>query len=182
MIQNTISNYVRTLFDESRDGELIAGDADNRFDYSVEWDEQTAKELAQQCGTLVKHMTALSRQFDKLRDDTRHLTREQLEVWNTYLKPFPKHNLDMAALQEIWQKIEMNEEMGEEEWAMAEQYAYWFEENARKRLPVKRCDPVQLINRAKRYSKLIQLNAPAVVQEEEAKRFAEEFVLYHCMK
>ena len=38
MIQNTISQYVRTLFDESRDGELLAGDADNQFDYPVEWD------------------------------------------------------------------------------------------------------------------------------------------------
>ena len=30
MIDTMISQYVRTMFDESRDGELIAGDADNR--------------------------------------------------------------------------------------------------------------------------------------------------------
>ena len=85
MIQNTISQYIRTLFDESRDGELLAGDADNQFDYPVEWDEETANTLAQECGRLVGHLTELSRQFEKLCQETRHLTQEQMEAWNTYL-------------------------------------------------------------------------------------------------
>ena len=182
MIQNTISQYVLTLFDESRDGEMIAGDADNQFDYPVEWDEHTANELAQQCGALVAHFTALSLQFERLRNETHHLTQEQMAVWNTYLRPFPKHNLDMEKLQQIWEKTAVDMELTEEEWDLAEQYADWYEEHAMARLPVKRCTPVQMINRAKRYSKLIQLNAPESVQEEEAKRFAEEFVLYHCMQ
>jgi hypothetical protein len=182
MIQNTIFEYVVTLFDESRDGELIAGDADNQFDYPVEWDEQTANELAQQCGALVGHLAELSHQFEKLRSETRHLTKEQMQVWNTYLRPFPKHNLDMDALRTIWEKYETDELVTEEEHALADQYVHWFEENALSRLPAKHCDPVQLINRARRYSKLVRLNAPAIVQENEAKRFAEEFVLYHCTK
>ena len=35
MIQNTISQYVRTLFDESRDGWLTIGMDQERFDYEV---------------------------------------------------------------------------------------------------------------------------------------------------
>ncbi len=181
MIQNTIFQYVLTLFDESRDGEMIAGDVDNQFAYPVEWDEQTAKELAQQCSTLVGHFTELSHQFEKLRNETQHLTKEQLDVWNTYLRPFPKHNLDMEKLQEIWEKTAADMELTEEEWDLADQYVDWFEEHAMARLPVKRCAPIQVINRAKSYSKLIELNAPENVQEEQAKRFAEEFVLYHCI-
>lgn len=181
MIQNTIYRYVLTLFDESRDGELIVGDADNRFGYPVEWDAQTAKKLAQQCSALIGHFTELSHQFEKLRSETRHLTQEQLEVWNTYLRPFPKHNLDMEKLQEIWEKTAADMELTEEEWDLADQYVDWFEAHAMARLPRKRCTPVQLINRAKGYSKLIRLNAPAIVQEAQAMRFAEEFVLYHCM-
>ena len=181
MIQNTILQYVLTLFDESRGGEMTAGNADNQFDYPVEWDAETAKVLAQQCSTLVGYFTELSRQFEKLRSETRHLTQEQLEVWNTYLRPFPKHNLDMEKLQEIWEKTAADMELTEEEWDLADQYVDWFEAHAMARLPVKRCTPVQLINRAKGYSKLIQLNAPEIVQEAQAKRFAEEFVLYHCM-
>ena len=182
MMKTMISLYVRTLFNESRDGELSAGDLDDRFDYLVEWDEETAEALAQECGTLVGHLTELSHQFEKLRNETRHLTKEQLDVWNTYLRPFPKHNLDMGKLQEIWEKTAADMELTEEEWDLADQYVDWFEEHARARLPVKRCTPVQMINRAKSYSKLIQLNAPESVQEAQAKRFAEEFVLYHCLK
>ena len=182
MIQNTISQYVRTLFNESRDGELTAGDLDDRFDYLVEWDEETAETLAQECGALVGHLTELSQQFEKLRSETRHLTKDQMEVWNTYLHPFPKHNLDMDALRTIWEKFDTDAPVTEEEYALADQYVLWFEKNALTRLPVKCCDPIPLINRARRYSRLVRLNAPAVVQESEAKRFAEEFVLYHCMK
>jgi len=90
--------------------------------------------------------------------------------------------LDMEKLQEIWEKTAADMELTEEEWDLADQYVDWFEEHARARLPVKRCTPVQMINRAKSYSKLIQLNAPESVQEAQAKRFAEEFVLYHCLK
>lgn len=182
MMKTIISQYVRTLFDESRDGEMTAGDLDDRFDYLVEWDEETAEALAQECGTLVGHMTKLSRQYETLKVETRHLTQEELVVWNTYLKPFPKHGLDMAALEAIWEKFETDAPVTEEEYALADQYVYWFEENALTRLPIKCNDPIQLINCAKSYCKLIQLNAPAVVQEAKAKRFAEEFVLYHCMK
>ena len=181
MMKTMISQYVRTLFNESRDGELSAGDLDDRFDYLVEWDEETAEALAQECGTLVGHLTELSHQFEKLKVETRHLTQEQLEIWNTYLKPFPKHGLNMAELESIWEKLETDEPVTEEEYALADQYVLWFEENAMTRLPVKCCDPIPLINRARRYSRLVRLNAPAIVQENEAKRFAEEFVLYHCM-
>ena len=182
MIQNTISQYVRTMFAESRDGELTVGNADNRFECPVEWDAKTAEKLAEQCGTLIAHLTELAGQYDKLKTETRHLTRKQLEVWNTYLRPFPKHGLDMETLRTIWEKFETGETVTEEEWALADQWLHWFEENASTRLPQKCCGPAHLINYAKRYAKLVRLNAPAVVLESEAKRFAEEFVLYHCMK
>ena len=182
MIQNKISQYVHTMFDESRDGELTVGDADDRFDCPVEWDEQTAEFLAQQCGALVAHLTELAGQYDKLKTETRHLTREQMEVWSTYLKPFPEHGLDMEALQSIWEKFETGEPVTEEERALVDQYVNWFEENSLTRLPFKCCHPAQLINRAKRYCKLVRLNAPAVVLESEAKGFAEQYVLYHCVK
>ncbi len=182
MMKTMISQYVRTMFNESRDGELTAGDLDDRFDYLVEWDEETAEALAQECGALVAHLTELSNQYEMLKTETRHLTQEQLDVWNTYLRPFPKHNLDMDALRTIWEKFDTDASVTEEEYALADQYVLWFEENALSRLPVKCCDPIPLINRARRYSRLVRLNAPAVVLESEAKRFAEEFVLYHCMK
>jgi hypothetical protein len=182
MIHNTISQYVHTMFDESRDGELTVGNDDDQFDCPVAWDEQTAEGLAEQCSTLIAHLTELAEQYDKLLHETRHLTKAQMDVWNTYLRPFPKHGLDMEVLQAIWEKFETGEPVTEEEWALADQYIHWFEENALTRLPQKCYSPAQLISRAKRYGKLVRLHAPTVVLESEAKRFAEEFVMYHCMK
>ena len=182
MMKAMISQYVRTMFDESRGSELTVGNDDDRFDYPVAWDEETADMLAEQCGALVAQLTELSHQYEKLKTETRHLTKEQLEIWNTYLKPFPKHGLDMAALEAIWEKFEIDAPVTEEEQELAQQYVNWFEENALTRLSIKCSDPIQLINQAKCYCKLIQLNAPAVVQENQAKRFAEEFVLYHCFR
>lgn len=181
MMENTISEYIRTMFEESRDGELTVGDADDRFDCPVEWDAQTAEMLAQQCSELIDHLTELSGQYSKLLTETRHLTKAQFEIWNTYLRPFPSHGLDMDILQAVWEKFETGESVTEEERALSDRYVCWFEENALARLPIKCCDPIQLISRARRFSKLVRLNAPAVVRESEAKRLAEEFVLYHCM-
>ena len=182
MIKNLISDYVHTMFNESRDGELTAGDVDNQFDYPVDWDAQTAEALASKCSNLVSIFAVLAGQYDKLKNETRHLTKEQMEVWDTYLKPFPGHGLDMEALITIWEKSKAGEYVSEEEWSLADQWMDWFETNALTRLPVKQCHPTQVINRAKRYCKAVRLNAPEVVRVNEAKRFAEEFVLYHCMK
>lgn len=182
MIKDLISQYVRTMFDESRDGELTVGDADDRFDCPVQWDEQTAEALALECGQLVGQLTFLAGQYDKLLTQTLQLTKDQLDIWNTYLKPFPKHGLDMQLLQAVWEKSETGETITPPEQALADAYVKWFEKNALARLSVKCCEPIQLINRARRYGKLVRLNAPAAVLESEAKRLAEEFVLYHCLR
>jgi len=182
MIQNTISQYVRTMFEESRDGFLTVGDTDDRFACPVAWDEVTANALAQQCGLLIGHLTELSGQYETLLTETRHLTEVQFEVWNTYLRPFPRHGLDMEALRAIWEKLDAGESVTPQEHALARRCQRWFERNALARLPVNRCDPTQLIRRARRFCTLIRLKAPAVVLENEGKRFAEEYVLYHCMK
>ena len=184
MMQKEIFRYVHRLFEESRDGELTVGNEDERTGYPVEWDEGTAERLARECDRIVGLMTELAPMYEKLRNDTRQLTAQQLEVWNTYLKPFPKHGLDMKALETVWEKFEagMGYEVSEEEWKLFDAYNDWYAENALERLPVLNCEPLRLINRARRYGKLLRLNAPSAVVEEEAMRFAEEFVLYHCVK
>lgn len=182
MIKKMITEYVHTMFQESRSGELSVGNADNRSNYTVDWDEQTAEVLANQCGNLVSIITTLAAQYEKLKMDTQHLTKEQLEVWETYLKPFPPHGLDMDELIAIWEKFEIDEEVSDEERSLADQWMNWFETHSLDRLPIKRCYPSKLINQAKRYCKIVKLNAPEVVQVNEAKRLAEDFVLYHCLK
>lgn len=182
MIEKVVSQYIQTMFKENRKGKLMVGDADDRYCCAVDWDAATAAVLAKQCSVLVGHFQKLAARFETVITDTSGLTMEELEVWNTYLKPFPKHGLDRNLLTEIWEKFHADEKVADEERALVRQWVNWFERNALLRLPIECCYPTQLIYRAQRYCRLIRLGAPEQVQEWEAKRFAEEYVLYHCKK
>lgn len=180
MKREDVFAYVYALFAESRDGELTVGTADEQATYCVKWDLQTAETLAHQCDALLDCLTRLAR-YEKPLTETWHLTKEEMEVWHTYLRPFPDHGLDKAALKEIWEKETVGESLTPEEQILSRQYADWYEENALTRLPFNRCAPTDVISRARRYVRLVQLNAPVVVQESETRCLIEEMVLYYCM-
>lgn len=182
MIQNMISQYVRTLFDESRDGWLTIGIDQERFDYEVDWDEKQAEELASSCQRLVELLTELAPMQESLLQSTRRLSKEQMDVWNSYLRPFPEHDMDKEALRAVWEKEAIGLALNPEERKLSRQYDSWYEKQALLRLPWERCAPSNLICCARRYARLVKLNAPEAVREYEARCLAEEFVLYHCMK
>jgi len=56
----------------------------------------------------------------------------------------------------------------------------WMKINALTRLPYDRCNPASMIQRARRYEKLVSLKAPRLIQENEARALAEQLVLYTC--
>lgn len=182
MIHNTISAYVRTLFDESRDGWLTIGIDQDRFDYEVDWDEDQAEDLGGRCQRLVEQLTELASMQDSLTQSTRHLSREQLDVWNAYLRPFPEHDMDKEALHAVWEKEAIGLVLNREERKLSRQYNNWYEKQALLRLPWERCAPTNLISLARRYARLVQLNAPEEVRVYASRCLAEEFVLYRCMK
>ena len=177
MIQNKIFQYVRTLFDESRNGTLTVGSDLDRMDYEVDWNEETAKELAQQCAELVSGLRELA-----FRTDAPHRNSALTAVFNTYLRPFSDHGLDPDDLRAVLEKEAICLALNKSEQMLFRQYCQWYEENALKRLPWKGCAPTGLIRCARRYARLVELKAPAAVQENEARALAEEFVLYHCRK
>ena len=182
MIQNMISQYVYTLFEESRDGWLTTGIDQNRFDYEVDWDENRAESLACRCQRLVELLTELAPMQDSLMQSTRRLSKEQQDVWNAYLRPFPEHDMDNEALRAVWEKEAIGLALNPQERTLSRQYNSWYEKQALLRLPWERCAPSNLISRARRYARLVKLNAPEAVLAHEARCLAEEFVLYHCMK
>ena len=178
MIATTISHYVRALFSLSQYyGYMPYGSGWDRDEYEVEWDEATAEKLAQECGTLVAHLTELAG-----KKEPQKMTKEQREVWNIYLKPFPEHDFDTEALKSVWEKESIHWELNEEEQLLSRAYNKWYKEICLQRLPWNACEPTDLISRARRYARLVELSAPMAVQEYEAKCLAEEFVLYHCLK
>ena len=177
MMNQMLTAYMQTLFEESRDGSLTVGMEIHRMDYDVEWDQQMLETLTVQCIEMVEHLTKLAG-----RETEAGLGQEARRIWNTYLRPFDDHGLDRSVLKAIWEKEAIGVMLVGEEREISRKYYRWYEEQSLQRLPWKGCAPSGLIYRARRYARLVQLKAPAAVQEAEARHLAEEWVLYHCMK
>jgi hypothetical protein len=69
--------------------------------------------------------------------------------------------------------------LSQEEQALYEQSIRWKEEQASNRLPGKGGNALALICHARWYTRLMELKAPQIAIENEARCLAEELVLYH---
>ena len=58
----------------------------------------------------------------------------------------------------------------------------WREEQSQQRIPFNRRSSADLIRAARRYEKIVSMNAPEVVVTEEGRGLAEEMVLYYAGK
>lgn len=176
------AEYIRFLYQSTKNGKLtVACEEDDAVTYPVDWDERVSEALVQQFETLEEQLRKLGKQHETLMESTEGLSGELLEVWSTYIAPFPDHGMDKDQLFEIQMKEEY-EALTEEEFALLEEYWQWYEQQCLQRLPYNRCSPAELINRARRYEKLVSLGAPKIILNNEAFRLAEELVLYYCMK
>ena len=176
MKQNTIAQYIFKLYSDSKyygflHDSCIEGDM---------WDEWIAKDVSLQCETLVGYLTDLAEYYNASSDELPKLTKTQAKVWNTFLQPLPEHGMDVDALREIWEKEAIGIDLTKEERALFQQHILWYQEQALQRLPGKDSASFRLMRAARRYARLVQLNAPYEVQINEAKRLAEAFVLYRC--
>lgn len=177
------AQFLRAMFANTCDGKLTIGnDESDLATIPMDWDAGTAEELAQRCETLLEQLTRLGEEHERWAASTEGMPAQLLPVWDTYVRPFPDHGMDQATLEEIWQKESVNMELSDSELQLFHQYNRWYGTCAMERLPYNRCSPVDLINRARRYEKLVSLKAPRVVVENEGRCLAEEMALYHCMK
>lgn len=187
-------NYIRTMFEATRDGMLTLThypeDGSEEFDrtYPVNWDSQTAEALEKQFDKLRGHLDHIGLLHDELQAFIQQekvprsiLNGELLTVWDTYIAPFGDSGLDDDAVADADTKRFCGDELTEEEEALLKQYDVWIEQQCLQRLPHLGCTSVYLINRARRYEKLVSLGAPKIILENEAQRLAEEMVLYYCM-
>ena len=110
------------------------------------------------------------------------MPEDLLQVWNTYIVPYPDYDRDIDRLLCISMDAESGEPLTEEEQAMLDKEEKWLRENALTRLPFNRCEPAAMIQRAKRYEKLVSLHAPKVVCDCELLALAEEMAYYYCKK
>lgn len=186
----TPQEYIRKLFSETQDGKLRINyfsffDGNYSLDYRMNWTKQDAEAVVEDYNELTAALTRIGELHEELEDEenrTKLLTTKELAAWLTYILPFEPFEVDMDVIGELYSRME-GDSLEEEEYELLERYHQWFVENSHKRLPSDQWCPAQLINRARRYEKLIEMKSPEVVINEEGRCLAEEMVLYsHCKK
>ena len=182
----TPQEYICKMFEETRDGKLKINyypflDQPYSSTYRMDWTKQDAEKLVERYNALTDALTRIGKLHNELDDEAKCnelLSTEELEVWDTYIRPFEPFEVDLAVITDLHFRSEADT-LDEEEYDLLESHHDWFVANSHKRLPADRWCPSHLINRAQRYEKLIELGAPEVVVQEEGRFLAEDMVIYY---
>lgn len=203
----TPQGYIRRMYAETENGEFFVGfmDPDRNYEeeserrFQVNWTEEDAEQLVVKYNLLTSALARIARVHDQLSDEVARaklLSESDLEIWNTYVRPYEPMEVNWDELypippcepDELMSLIQSIHERGyygdliEEEELLWKQYCMWEEEQSQKRIPFNRRSCADLIARASRYERLISLGAPEIVVTEEGRCLAEEMVLYYFGK
>lgn len=176
------ADYIRAMFANTKNGKLILEDEEGIDEIlSLDWDEETMERLVAKFEALVAMLDRLGKEHTRWEASTKDMPEDLLEIWNTYILPYPDHGMDNEELFNISMKAEFGEKLTKEEEQKLEKQQVWFYENALTRLPYNRKNPASLIQRVRRYEKMISIHAPKVVVDDECHSLAEEMVQYYCL-
>ena len=178
--------FIGQLFAETQDGMVSIEyrptfDAPYTLTYEMDWTAEAAENLVRRYDALTAALTRIGKLHGSLEDAANRkelLTPEELVVWDTYIRPFTPFDGDLDAVADL-EFFSETETLTDEEQAILDRHYAWYEANCLQRLPIVKCTPTRMINRAQRYEQLVRLNAPATVLNEEGHSLAEEMVLYY---
>ena len=203
----TPQGYILRMYSETKNGEFKVEyrDPDRGFieaerRVQVNWTKEDAEKTVQRYNLLTFALARIGRLHDQLDDEEsrkRLLSEDDLAVWNTYIRPYepmevknwdelyPILPCEQEELMSLIYSIHVraqDSDLIEEEELLWKQYCMWEEEQSQKRIPFHRRSCVDLIIRARRYERLISMNAPEIVVTEEGRCLAEEMVRYYFGK
>lgn len=179
--------HIRKLYEETENGILNLtiypenGDDEYTEECPMTWTEEEAEDLVKKFETMVSALTKIAEVENQLtvaEPDETLLTEEEWDIFKTYIAPFMNPPFDMEQLISIWEKEEF-EELTQEEKELSDRYWDWFEDLCLSQLPYLRCNPMNLIQRARRYERLCFLKAPKVVLSNEVCCLAEMMAKYY---
>ena len=202
----TPQGLIRRMFAETENGKVSVG-FENPYSYFAEeerifhlnWTEEDADTVIQRYNLLTLSLARIARVHDQLEDEEnriRLLSKDDLKVWETYVRPYEPMQVDwdelypippcepdelMSLVAAIHERSQLGDII-EEEQKLWDQYCRWNEEQSQKRIPFNRRSAADMVMRAMRYEKLLSLNAPEIVVTEEGRCLAEEMVLYYFGK
>ena len=176
-ISLTGADYIRAMFANTKNGILTLGDEDFTQDIPLDWNEEMMEEMVSIYEELVSDLAELT-QWETSKET---MPEKLMGVWRTFMEPYPNYEGDCEELFDLSMKAELHEEMTPEEEEKLNAWYSWLEEQALTRMPYNRCNPASLIQRARRYEKLLSLKAPQIVVDNESRFLAEELVRYYCL-
>ena len=186
ILDMTAAQYIPYLFDSCENNTLTLVRYDEVDDpwhlkYTMDWTAADVDGLVEQFQQLRTALDRLAMAHDALLNSDAPetlVTTEDFAVWNTFVRPFEGFDIPQETLQELFER-NMAYDLNEEEQEILERYYDWAKELCRQRLCGKFQDSYYLINRARRYERLVYLRAPQIILENEARDMAEEFVVFH---
>ena len=178
--------FIRQLFAETRDGKVSIEyapffDEPYTMTYEMDWTEEDAERLVQRYDAVTAALTHIGKLHEALDEEANRkafLTPEEQLVWDIYIRPFEPFDGDLDEVADLAFFSE-TETLTEEEQDILDRHYEWYEANCLQRLPVVKCTPTQVINRAQCYEHLVSLNAPVMVINEEGRNLAEKLALYY---
>lgn len=174
------ADYIRAMFANTKEDMSLTFEEEGKENTTcyMDWKEADMEEIVARFEKLLSALTRLGQEHDRWETSTEDMPEDLLAVWNTYIVPYPDHGMDENQLFDISMKKELGEPLTQEEKRMLEKKYAWLAKHAETRLPYVRRTPLFVIQRARRYEKLVALGAPAMVTQNEARYLAEELALY----
>ena len=178
--------FIRQLFAETKDGKVSIEyapffDEPYTMTYEMDWTAEDVENLVRHYDALAAALTRIGKLHGALEEEANRkafLTPEEQTAWDTYLRPFEPFDGDLDEVADL-EFFSETETLTEEEQAILDRHYAWYEANCLQRLPVVKCTPTRVIHRAQRYERLVSLNAPGNVINEEGRSLAEELALYY---
>ena len=180
--------YIRKLFETTKGGRLSVDyypyiGEEYTVTYEVDWTAEDAEKIVQKYTDLTDALIRIAKVYDESKDEAdmkKVLSEKDFEIWNTYISPFEEDfETDSETITDISFRKDFGDEVTDEEIELIEKHRDWVVANARKRLPINRCCPSGLLVRARRYEKLVSINAPEIIVSEEGRALAEQMILYY---
>lgn len=185
----TPQQYIRQLYADTKDGKLDITyyhpqnlEPPYTKTYEMAWGELDAEAMVQRyekMETMLRKFARLQTQLEEEETRNEVLTQEELQVWKTYIRPFPPFEVSESVIEELYFRAEFDT-LDEDENELLERHYWWRQNNSLDRLPFLRRTPADMILRAQRYETLVGWNAPEEVLLDEGRWLAEEMVLYYC--
>jgi hypothetical protein len=150
--------------------------------FTLRWEQDDAMRTAIECDRLLTHLRLIGEVFDELKptrqENERILSPTLLEVWDIYVRPLDVGKLDRARASGIQTLKDLGRPIPREDWIYLQKFRQAELFSAMKRLPYGGIEPSELIRRGYRYTKLVSLDAPAIIMRNEARLFARAYALY----